>query len=398
MTRPLAYRHTTFDMRAANEDVILAFTNRLAGADGPDPARASRIHTFWLDDSQANSNARVLEQSVTGFGIQSAREFSPSFWAAWTALLPLLTSMQELCIRAVLPVPVLKQVGRCNGSVIRKMDVLVQEMDLVQLVPCFSRFPALEELCLDVSYNRNITIPASLRTQGLGLHFDLPSLISLETRASSPDGMVLVWLSQSALPNLTTLRLHLNDWFIRDVLSIVMKAHGAKLTTFGYSWANIDTTTSVFPYTPHLISLGIPSALPQHRIVEQLRGLPPTVTKVVLYNRDVIHNHQFEFIELIPQMCTALQDLFHARRALPTFHMTNPPPKYASRKPFLWRTQMEYELDRHSPEYWNEFLEAANRLLGLGVVVVDEEGVELRDVVREREGMRGRMLEGTKVL
>lgn len=353
LIRPLTYRHVTFDGHTKHAtDRFFYFAKRLDPDDETFSAKASWIHTFWLQRD-------VFEE-------YESLDYPRKFGEAFTKLLPRLTSLQEISLRMIISVQNFEIIARCQFRSLAKMVVTFQSRDLARVLPLFKHFTALQDLNLVIHYGGPTFIPEERNY--------LQNLRSIELDAGEASTCLLRWLNWATFPKLKRLSIHANDSLDLAVLSTFISRHSAHLTTFGWNGYIPGITTAVFPFVPRLLRLEF---CPPFTILELLQGLPISVTEVV-FSR---FGHQLGYsVNFIDQMALVVEQLSQGS-ALRSFRVVEHS-QFLGPLPYSWRTEVR-RTEKRRIDVWKRFKESAARMLAHGVIVVDEEGISLTDALKE---------------
>jgi len=364
MIRPLTFRHPAFGVSDTDVKSFLQYATLLRAA-GPDPVRPEWAHSLWIHDDEYRP-------------LPFDHDIPTSFWDAWATVIPSLTSLREMCLLILLAPPAFAPIALCHGATLKKLGMSLHSHDLLPAIPLLGHFQALEELRLELP---KLEEPSATSSR-VRIELDLPSLRSFEIAAWRFHRSSLALLDKANLPQLQILRFYKVRPEALGLAGLVRR-HGANLKHVELGEFSVNTTTDLFPYTPALVTLLIPSKM---RVKEQLRGLPVSVTKVLLSGH--MHNHAtfLDYTDLLKGLTIAVRGML-SYRPPPEFHLVYGQNGlvYAKGKKRLWQEAWDALDQPGQPKEQPVlmiFLAAARPLLALDVVLVDEDGVSLQHVVK----------------
>jgi hypothetical protein len=367
MIRPLLYRHLIVHHVEEKDgfDGFVKLANLVRQQHNSGSSRASWVHTLWFSDTIASSDECL------------PHTYRP--YEALEALLPRLVSLKELHYEAYSTWQLYENLGYHHGGTLSKLSVSFFDHQAHDLLTVLYRFTALQQLKLELFSDIDPVISGPSTDV-----IEIPNLRLLELVAYDPLEEFLECFRQFSLPQLTTFKItaRINARaFNLEALAQYMSTHGANITTFWYRGYKPNTTSAIFPHTPCLryfeASLG---QLYPDIVTELLQGLPTSVSEYTYWGMGTNLGY---FGPCLQQMHAAVKQLPKGS-ALRTIRVVMSLYRGHSFSRYSWESVLG-QADRRRMNIWKEFTDAAAGLLTLGVVVVDEKGVILTDVLRKME-------------
>jgi hypothetical protein len=358
MIRPLTYRHPAFEgWTKGNSDQIVNFIKSIDRKGYEYAPKSKWIQSFWLRwDLQAA--AQDAANCVSNHPLVLADMLM--------SLVPRMVHLREFFCRMVLSVSQFTAIVDCHATTLRRLATSFKDLDMPRIAPLFNRFTALEDLQILIHQS----VSRSWPRQGLAL----PNLRLLEIQGTEQSiNSVLNWLMHSSLTKLRTVRLQcLDDGLLDlDTLSSFLAKHGGTLNTFGYDGTLSSLTTAVFPHTPRLrhLELERPFKSPSN-----LQGLPISVVEVTFA---IVGNRIEYYGSHLHGILAALKGLPHGSN-LSTF-------RAVTSRPYLKNCNFSFKKclagKQTTGVMMKKFIERAERLKGLGIKLLDEEGLDLMNVI-----------------
>lgn len=293
------------------------------------------------------------------------------FEQAFIDLLTLMTSLHELRCYKRLTRSVMAILAKNHGRTLKKLVLAFDHYDPEETLPGLSEFVALRHLDL-----KRLHYPAS--DARVHSRTTIQSLQSLYIDAINRETYPVHWLNSSTFPELTHLRLQsdmIEQW---TSITPFLTRHGQSLKIFGLCGTCTGFITTVFPHTPNLEVVEFaPTSHAPTNMTEELRGLPSSVTEIRIGR----FGHQLGYYMVFLRQLLLLVEQLPAGHAIRALRVVQHD-KHVDSTLYSWRKEVS-NADKRRVKLWEDFTGAAVRLLELGVVVLDDEGVALTDVLTQ---------------
>jgi hypothetical protein len=285
------------------------------------------------------------------------------------------TALREISCSMEITVGDFSVLTHTCGSTLTKIAVNFSSSSISDTIPLMERLVALEDLLIRIS-------PGSM-TINIHTPLVLPELRRLAVDAwEDYTGKLLKYLTPSSFPKLTSFEFRHGEAESLYVPSLTefLHIHGHNLTEIRCRYAEREVVDLVFSFTPRLEHVDFIETYDFPEVLTRLPHSVSTVTVSAFAVSEVISKSSLHFPgfpqhgQYIYQMLKSVEDL--PRPNLLRTIRIREEGQYRDNPHLSWKSM--HTLD---PEPLEPLARHATRLLDLGIVVVDDEGAVLTEVV-----------------